>query len=287
MLSRLATFPRLPIKPCLQRMEPAQPATEPSAPNTAPNTAPKAAPSTEERGLGRVVRPYLGALLLAVLMAVTLRLRIFINYQTIQHPDDRLLDGIRLILRSSFWVLVGLFLLLALRQLQARLRGRRRLRPQTLWLAASLASGMSAVNLCSEILVIYRLHVGSYALLFESLLLYGAITLNFLVWYWLVDHIPRYPGQLWDSPPPAGSVSMPYGIVFPEEALERELLNSETWQPGFGDYLYFTILSSNCIAPPEGHMLIGMPIKRLHMLHSVMMMSVFIVILARAINTLR
>ena len=48
----------------------------------------------------------------------------------------------------------------------------------------------------------------------------------------------------------------------------------------------FTILSSNCFGAPEGHSLVGAPIKRLHMLHSLAMLSVFIVILARAINTL-
>jgi hypothetical protein len=79
---------------------------------------------------------------------------------------------------------------------------------------------------------------------------------------------------------------MPYGIVFPEESLERDLLKSENWKPGFTDYLYFTILSSNCFGPPEGHSLVGSPIKALHVIHSLAMLSVFIVILARAINTL-
>jgi vacuolar-type H+-ATPase subunit I/STV1 len=54
----------------------------------------------------------------------------------------------------------------------------------------------------------------------------------------------------------------------------------------FMDYAYFTILSSNCFGPPEGHLLVGRPIKVLHSVHSLAMITVFIVILARAINTL-
>ena len=81
-------------------------------------------------------------------------------------------------------------------------------------------------------------------------------------------------------------MTTPYGIVFPEETLERDVLRSGRWQPEFMDYAYFTILCSNCFGPPEGHLLVGRPIKVLHSLHSLAMITVFIVILARAINTL-
>ena len=52
------------------------------------------------------------------------------------------------------------------------------------------------------------------------------------------------------------------------------------------DYAYFTILSSNCFGPPEGRLLVGRPIKVFHIDYSLAMISVFIVILAKAINTL-
>ena len=231
--------------------------------------------------------PYLWVLVLAVLLALGLRLRIFEDYLLIAHRADPVLDGIRTVLRTSFWIQFVLFWWVALRWLPLLPR-RQPLRQRTLLLAALLATGMSLVNLLSESLAIYRLKLASYDLLFESSLLYGAITLNFLFWYWLIDHPPRNPCGLWEiSRPQAGSgVSMPYGIVFPEEALERNLLKSENWSPGFTDYLYFTILSSNCFGAPEGHSLVGAPIKRLHMLHSMVMLAVVIVILARSINTL-
>lgn len=232
-----------------------------------------------------MVAPYLWVLLVAVLLALGLRLRIFEDYQQIAHHPNPLLDGIRTVLRTSFWTQFALFCWVALRRLPLVLRGGP-LRQRHLLVEAFLATGLSLVNLCSEILAIYRLKVASYDLLMESLLLYGAITFNFLFWYWMVDHPPRHPGSLWERSQPAKGVNMPYGIVFPEEALERDLLKTENWTPAFTDYLYFTILSSNCFGAPEGHSLVGAPIKRLHMLHSVVMLAVVIVILARAINTL-
>lgn len=41
----------------------------------------------------------------------------------------------------------------------------------------------------------------------------------------------------------------------------------------FIDDVYFTILSSNCFGPPEGHLLVGCPIKLLHSVHSLVMIT--------------
>ncbi|MFM7312732.1 MAG: hypothetical protein ACKO0M_06135 [Cyanobium sp.] len=253
---------------------------------TPESPSPAATPTPLTEGWTHGVAPYLGVLVLAVLLALVLRMRIFEHYQQISHRANLLLDWTRILLRSCFWVQFLLFWWVALTRLLPRWRQQRPLPPRLLLLAAQLASGLSLVNLLSESLAIYRLKIESYDLLLESLLLYGAITLNFLFWYWVVDHPPRRPGNLWEQDRPERRVSMPYGIVFPEEALERDLLHTETWKPGFTDYLYFTILSSNCFGAPEGHSLVGAPIKRLHVLHSLVMLSVFIIILARAINTL-
>ena len=244
------------------------------------------AAATAEGWSRRVVGPYLGVLMLAVLLAFALRVRIFEHYEHIAHRPDLLLDNTRRVLKIAFWGQFLLFWWLALRRLLPSLCRAVDLPPRRLMQAARLASGLSLVNLFSESLAIYRLKIDSYDLLFESLLLYAAVTLNFLFWYWVVDHPPRHPGRPWESGEPTRGVSMPYGIVFPEEALERDLLKTEAWKPSFTDYLYFTILSSNCFGAPEGHALVGAPIKQLHMLHSISMLSVFIIILARAINTL-
>ena len=148
-----------------------------------------------------------------------------------------------------------------------------------------LASGMAANNLLSENIAIYRLNLSSYTLLIDALMLYLSINLTFLFCYWFVDNPPRRLGALWEQSSSA-ALTTPYGIVFPEETLVRDVLRSDRWQPEFMDYAYFTILSSNCFGPPEGHLLVGRPIKVLHSVHSLAMITVFIVILARAINTL-
>jgi hypothetical protein len=119
----------------------------------------------------------------------------------------------------------------------------------------------------------------------DAFMLYLGISLIFLFWYWHIDNPLRCSDSLWEQEQ-AATISMPYGIVFPEETLERAVLQSDRWQPAFIDYVYFTILSSNCFGPPEGHLLVGWPIKLLHSVHSLVMITVIIVILARAISTL-
>ena len=233
------------------------------------------------------VRPYLLVLVVAAALDVLLRLRILDHYIQGMAKPDVLLDWIRNGLMGSFLGLLLLFLGLMLRLLLGRLgRGPRVMRRHELRPLAMAASALTLINMVSENLAIYRLKLESYSLMFESLVLYVSVTLVFLFWYWYIDHPPRLLEPLWRRTSETQGVSMPYGIVFPEEALERDVLHTESWKPGFTDYLYFTILCSNCFGPPEGHYLVGSPIKTLHVIHSLAMLSVFIVILARAINTL-
>jgi hypothetical protein len=232
--------------------------------------------------------PYLITLIVAALLNLGLRLRILDHFL---HGHHAISGPLAWLQRGLLTVFVGL-LLLFIANLLARLlplrTGSRFWSRQALQRLAVLASGMAATNLLSENLAIYRLNLASYTLMVEAFVLYLSITLIFLFWYWHVDNPPRYQGTLWqtDAIASAGSVPMPYGIVFPEESLERDLQHSGHWRPAFIDYCYFTILSSNCFGPPEGHLLVGQAIKKLHIVHSLSMLLVFIVILARAINTL-
>ncbi len=232
-------------------------------------------------------RPYLITLLIAVVLNLGLRQRIIEHVLMVQYSSHWLL---LLIQRSLLVVFAALFLAFCGVVLMQLLPGWRRgsvsTRKQLGWLV-QLASGMTGTNLLSENLAIYRANLSSYSLLLDSLMLYLSICFIFLFWYWFVDNPLRRRGLLWErQPAEPGSLSMPYGIVFPEETLEREVSQSDQWQPGFVDYAYFAILSSNCFGPPEGHLLVGGPVKLLHILHSFAMIIVFIVILARAINTL-
>ncbi|QPN70928.1 hypothetical protein [Synechococcus sp. CBW1108] len=230
-------------------------------------------------------RPYLIALVAAVILNLGLRLRI-LEHVLRAHQSAPWLIGViqRGLLLVFAALLVAFWWLLLVRVLPEFRRG---LAPSR-WQLASLvwlASGMAATNLLSENIAIYRLNLSSYTLLMDALMLYLGISLIFLFWYWFIDKPPRRQGILWEQSGPA-ALTTPYGIVFPEETLERDVLLTDRWQPEFMDYAYFTILCSNCFGPPEGHLLVGRQIKVLHSLHSLAMITVFIVILARAINTL-
>lgn len=222
----------------------------------------------------RLTRHFLVVLFVAAALGLMLRLRIIYHYIHAKYTSGLLLDSLRNILMTSFFVIFVVFIFIFTRFLYWKRV--RRLGPdgRPLKSLAVLATAMTFVNLVSENIAIYRLNLASYSLLFESFCLYLSVTFVFLYWYWHVDQ------------PPPHLVSAPYGIVFPEEMIENIHNDVSRWKPMFMDYMYFTILSSNCFGPPEGHLLVGMPIKRLHVLHSVCMISVFIVILARAVNTL-
>lgn len=233
----------------------------------------------------RSQRPYLIALVLAALLSLGLRLRILEHVLKTQHSTPWLLLVIHRGLLLLFVVVMVAFWWLLLGRLLSGVRAGKASSRRQLGRLLQLASGMAVANLLSENLAIYRLNLSSYSLLVDSLVLYLGIGLVFLCWYWYVDQFYRLRGRFWEQKT-ASSLSIPQGIMFPEEMLELELLQSNQWHPCWTDYVYFTILSSNCFAPPEGHLLVGRPIKVLHILHSLAMINVFIVILARAINTL-
>jgi hypothetical protein len=145
----------------------------------------------------------------------------------------------------------------------------------------TLASLQLVANLISVNVTIYRLKIESYELLLESFALYLSINLCFMFWYWYWDYPLRHAVMKGGQ-----EFAIPQGIMFPEEQLEQHYLSSDNWVPGPVDYLYFTILSSNCFGSPEGHMLIGKRLKLLQVVHTVFMILIFIIIVARAINTL-
>ncbi|MCP9776493.1 hypothetical protein [Cyanobium sp. Tous-M-B4] len=176
-----------------------------------------------------------------------------------------------------------LYLALLLWAYLPRLRRNAACSRRLLALLGALGSAEVIANLASLNLGIVRLGIASYALLLDGLLLYVSVNLSFFFWYWYFD----YPLRLISADAhSAEQPRLPLGILFPEEAIEDVRFNSTDWIPGPIDYLYFTTLSSNCFAAPEGHLLIGSKLKTLQLIHSSSMILVFIVILARAINTL-
>ena len=240
------------------------------------------ASSDRRESWSKASRPYLLALLASVLIGILLRMRIIYNYQAQHYSSNEVLDLVRNTILAVYLILLGLFLLLTFRGFLPGLDRRPRLitRRFTRMLGV-LASLQLVANLISVNVTIYRLKVESYELLTESFALYLSINLCFMFWYWYWDHPLRdavFSGSEHHS--------IPQGIMFPEEQMEDHFLHTDSWLPGPVDYLYFTILSSNCFGSPEGHLLIGRRLKLLQIIHTIFMILVFIIIVARAINTL-
>ena len=228
-----------------------------------------------------ICRPYLLALVGSVLIDLLLRLQI-VYYYVVEHYKARIyLSILGGLLQIFYVVLLLIFLYLLLFRWLPDLRQGRWIQRRLMRSLGLLASLQLLTNMISVNVTIYRLHIESYELLTESFALYIAINLVFVFWYWYWDY-PLRNLSINDSK----NRLIPQGILFPEEQMEAHLLKTDSWLPGPTDYLYFTILSSNCFGSPEGHMLIGNRLKKLQIIHTLFMIFVFIIIVARAINTI-
>jgi hypothetical protein len=68
--------------------------------------------------------------------------------------------------------------------------------------------------------------------------------------------------------------------------MERDLNGTGVWVPELVDYGFFPLISGNTFGAPEGHGVIGARLKGTQVVHALRIIFVFIVIVARAINTL-
>ena len=229
-----------------------------------------------------ICRPYLLALVGSVLIDLLLRFQIVYYYFIDEHYKARIyLSFLGDLLQIFYAILLLLFLCLFFFHWLPDLRQGRLIQRRLMRALGLLASLQLVTNMISVNVTIYRLHIESYELLIESFALYIAINLVFVFWYWYWDY-PLRNLPIIDSQ----NRLIPQGILFPEEQMEAHLLKTDSWLPGPTDYLYFTILSSNCFGSPEGHMLIGNRLKKLQIIHTLFMIFVFIIIVARAINTI-
>ena len=73
-------------------------------------------------------------------------------------------------------------------------------------------------------------------------------------WYWYDD----YPTQVRRLIHP----ETPCSILFPREAVEA----NARWLPSTLDYLYFTVITSNTLGPPENHTVLGNKAKVLQLM---------------------
>jgi hypothetical protein len=132
-----------------------------------------------------------------------------------------------------------------------------------------------ALNLIVVNIGIYSFKAGSFLLLGLSTGIYISLNLVFFFWYWYDD----YPTQVRRLIHP----DVPCSIWFPREAFEANV----RWLPSALDYLYFTVMTSNTLGPPENHTVIGSKAKILQLMQSSAMLVLLVIIVSRAINTLK
>jgi len=234
----------------------------------------------------RIAAPYLFALLLSCLIDLLLRARLLFDLDFYEASHHQFSDHLLRFLVGGYFFILSVFLIFFLVKLLPSILRNGSLNRREVSFFGFLATMQLASNLVVINLAIYLVDIASYELLCESIALYFSINLIFLFWYWFLDYPLRHQRLLLVGSDGNNGIGIPLGILFPEEALERDLSGSDIWTPGLVDYVFFTLVSSNTFGSPEGHGVIGSRLKWTQVFHSICMILVFIVIVARAINTL-
>ena len=174
----------------------------------------------------------------------------------------------------SGFLLGASLLLLWLNLLQALARRHRAIR-HSLLLFGVFSTLYLIDNLITLTVGIFAVKIQSYALLLISVGIYLSLNTVFLFWYWYVD----YPSHIHHLHHPQVELE----IAFPDDASSTP---EAKWLPSFFDYLYFTVITSNTLGPPESHVILGTRAKMVQMLHSLLMLVLLVIFVSRAINTL-
>jgi len=214
--------------------------------------------------------PYLVALAVAPLINLAISINSFHHFQSLsekQFPINHWIFSL------SEFVLGGILLLFSINILRTFLLGHQQIRA-TLFAFGILSTLDLLLNLVTITTGIYSFKLGSFYLLLIALGLYCSLNLIFLFWYWFFD----YPGQVRHLQHRAHLCQ----IIFPPEAVQAH----GHWLPGCLDYLYFTVMTSNTLGPPENHSPVGRRVKLIQLLHSTLMLVLLVIVISRAVNTL-
>jgi len=177
------------------------------------------------------------------------------------------------ILGVSEFVIEGIGILIFINLITNFFHRRSPLR-KTLALLGILSTLDLFLNIVTLIYGIYHFKIASYVLLVISTGLYLSLNLIFLFWYWYVD----YPTQVRRLHHPEFNSE----ILFPGNSTTTSI----HWVPKPIDYLYFTVMTSNTLGPPENHSPSGMRVKLLQLVHSSLMLVLLVIFVSRAVNTL-
>jgi hypothetical protein len=214
--------------------------------------------------------PYLVALTIAPLINLSISIDIFNNFNRVSKFQ---LPIVNWIASLSEFMLGGILVLLAINLLRTFFLGHHHIR-KTLLAFGILSTLYWLLNIITVTVGIHSFNAGSFFLLKIATGLYCSLNMIFLFWYWFID----YPGQVRHLHVP----DHPCEIVFPTESAMVEPRRP----PGFLDYLYLTVMTSNTLGPPENHSPSGARVKGLQLLHSSMMLVLLGIVISRAVNTL-
>lgn len=174
---------------------------------------------------------------------------------------------------SSSFLLGGVLVLLGVNLAHTLLVHHQRHSRKSLLAFGLVSSLYLLINLLTISYGILEFKVQSLFLLLVSICVYISLNIIFLFWYWYVD----YPTQI---------RRLHHSESSPEICFPFPAHSQNRWVPNVLDYLYFTVLTSNTLGPPENHSPAGQKAKLVVLLHSVVMLIVLVIFVSRAINTL-
>jgi len=145
---------------------------------------------------------------------------------------------------------------------------------RSLFLFGIFSTAYLFINLTTVSYGIFAFNVQSLPLLLVSAGIYGSLNIVMLFWYWYFD----YPDQVRRLYHPDHFTQ----LVFPAGRQNHHA----GWVPNFLDYLYYTLMMSNTLGPPENHSASGAKAKIIQLIHSTTMLTLLVIFISRAINTM-
>ena len=216
---------------------------------------------------------YIAALALSPLINLLVSTTTFQHLSQLASKGGGALPETHWIFSLSQFIVGGVLVFLTINLVRTLIFKHQNIR-RSLLIFGVLASLDLVLNLGAVAYSIYSFKVGSFYLLATSVGIYLSLNLIFFFWYWFVD----YPTQVRHLNHQDHLCS----IVFPREAVA----SSPHWLPRGIDYLYFTVMTSNTLGPPENHSPVGVTVKALQLLQSSIMLVLLVLIVSRAVNTL-
>ncbi len=225
----------------------------------------------------RTTAPYIGMLMLsACLDLFGLHNRFLVDLELAHKASFSAVSPYLGILSGMLWITGAGFWIYFILKILPAIIGRTNLNRRLLRTIGLLATVQFLDNLLLIFIDTMNTSIKSYHLLMEGILLYFMIGFTFVFWYWFFDYPSRSIGLATDVQAKVNRIS------FPEELAT----GVNNWQPGLLDYFFLAMVAGINLGIAEGHSLMGSRLKVAHLFHTLCMSAIFIIIVARAIDTM-